>query len=110
MTGGFSGLMLDASTAVAPLVTPEGARVVGLDGSEAHFAVPGGEIRVALPFASGDRFTVEACAVPIGDAARDLFLLLPDQFGKLEAQVSVEQDRGVWFAIAQLVPAGTSTQ
>lgn len=108
MDSRFTGVMSSDSLAVIPLVVPDGAQGVGVDGSRAHFTVPNGEIVVDLPFGAGDRVSVFVAAVESNGQLQRVHLLLPDPHGSSEADVTLQQSGGIWFAVVTPVPYGTS--
>ena len=106
----FGYTMVDAYTAVCPL--PDIGRdwqVSGLSGDEAMFETPdGAERAVKLPFYDGatcstKSFTAEGLA---GDPPTSFWLMIPDPQGGQRLEVRVEFNKGLWFAVAHVMPAG----
>jgi len=96
--------MTTNSLAVCPVFLPEGGEVVGIDGDQMHVQTPRGEQTVRLPFADGGPCSVERFLVDTPGGAAPVFILVPDPRGTRQLQVSVVENRGMFFAVATVGP------
>lgn len=97
--------MIREDLAICPIVLREGERVLGLQGNELMVSNGHVERTIVIPFSdqgvcSVHTFTVES---PSGEF-EVVSLIVPDERGNRVMHVSVDSDRGMTFAVAEIRP------